>query len=495
MSRDLTTSGRRSRGESDPAGYKVIAAQRHAGFFACDRILFLYRPALHAPHIWVVNAEGIVTGEPVESLPPLHDTLPLQLVPLKADHTPLTAADEQTIIASVCEVATHIEGPVAGRLVRLLYRVANDPPFWRSPRISIDINQTLDDLGYSRDSRGYHLAENRARLRDILHALSRVEIRGERFDGRGNREVYVAPMLYIRGGSYNEKETATLDLSRVLEEGLPRKLHLELGWYEGIRRADGRLGNNYLLLPRSLGRYVGAEAADKVATEERLLDFLWMRYSLTRGQSPTLALTLQVALSRAGITNKNITRARQTLEKALERLATQGHIEAFSSLPKDRSGRFTVTLHLPAPEQATVPVPSSAAPVEQTEELPLIHGNELLPLLPATYYSTLWIGGQELAAKTAWYLLWEQAKSHYGFAVAQLFRQVAPLWQVTPCPDGDVLVALYLGVAPGVVRRLQAALAPLEAAVETLYPQQPFGLLVGPFYHAQAEEDTLPEGK
>lgn len=128
--------------------------------------------------------------------------------------------------------------------------------------------------------------------------------------------------------------------------------------------------------------------------------------------------------------------------------------------------------------------------MEEAENLPRMQEDEVIPLLPSTYYPTLWIGGQELAARTAWYLIWEQARPRYPEAIAQHFLQVTPLWQVTPTPDGDVVYALYLGISSGMVNRLQGALAPLETAVKTQYPQQSFSLVVGPLL--EEEESNTP---
>lgn len=502
------------RTKDDPGGYSIIARQGAQGFFAADRILFLYRPAIHTEHTWQPSpdeqvVEGVATDPGIRRAfatpgsTQTDDHLPLQLVALKPDLTPATPSDEPAIVASACEVAEHIEGPVAGRIVRILYRIANDPPYWRHPRITVDVYALLDELGYTRDDRGYHNTINRTRVRDILQALSRVEIRGERFVGDGNREVYRAPLLYIRGGLYREQETEGIDLARIFEEGLPRTLHLELGWYSGVRRANGELGNNYVLLPRSLATYTDAAQADHQATEERLADFLWMRYSLGQSRSPTLTLTLEVALRRSGITNKNITRARDTLQKALDRLVKGHQVLRYSALPLRRSSSFTVTLAVPdakerAHAKAGVEAPSMWDLVEQDEEPARVvpadpaeaaeaqpgdgqAGDTPAPLAAQSLFPVMSFGSHRLGARQVWEDLIEallpQVPAWRVNAVT--LHKWQALWRAETLPDGDVVYWLYLGRPSGHPHLLPAVEATLNRIIDGKYGQT-FGLQVGP---------------
>jgi hypothetical protein len=489
-----------------PAGAdrRLIAAQARAGFFAADRIIFLYRPDIHTQHTWEVTDAGIIAGRdemasegavdltasPMEQIP-----LPLQLVALKADLTPARSSDASEIIASAIEVAEHIEGPVAGRIVRILYRIANDPPYLRHPRITVDLNQLLDELGYARAVRGYHDAQNRARVRDVLLALSRVEIRGERFDGAGGREFYAAPLISIRGGYYREEETRTIDLAQLLEHGLPNKLHIELGWYEGVRRRDGRLGNNYVLLPRTLSAFQDTGHADHLATEDRLLEFLWLRYSLQRGQSLAIVLTLEVALRRAGITNKNISRARQTLQQALERLRIRQHIANYSPLPKRRPQSFTVVLQLPQAQGAPPPLdaPEALPPTPDLEVIEPEGGGELGELAEAparaAYMQVMCVGSRSLSAQVIWQTLKEAAKTQLPGPLQMHLASSQPLWRADTLTDGDVRYWLYLGVPRGLVLRVQAAEPILGEIAGNLWDHA-FGVLVGPEHHPDTPEEV-----
>ena len=507
---------------NDQVARRLIFAQTKAGTFAADRIVFFYKDRIHRSQTWTVTEDGVI-AEPDEapsaSISDTHAQKPLDLalVVLKSDLTPVTGKDDPLLVTSAIEVAEHIEGPVAGRIVRILYRIANDPPFLRHSRITVDMNELLDDLGYERTAHGYHNAPNRERVRDALLALSRVEIRGERFDHAGGREFYSAPLITIRGGYYQERETRDIPLSELLERGLPSKLHIELGWYEGVRRSDGSIGNNYLLLPRDLSYFRSVGQADHMKTEDLLAEFLWLRYSLQFRRGLTLSLTLDVALKHAGVTNSNVTRARQTLEKALQSLMARGHVAHYTPLPAKRSQSFTVTLRLPGQDgQAHVephslweapPDSNSLAihPPDDTElllesnlttasdpnelqpqddapyELPAYAGEPVLEGSPSTgsYMQVLRIGSYSLPAELAWHRIQEQSHTELSAAVRQHLGAVQPLWRVDTLADGDIQYWLHLGIATGLRPRLESSEPTLQRIADQLYPKA-FGIMFGP---------------
>jgi hypothetical protein len=110
----------------------VIEGQARAGFYAADRIIFVHRPDIHTRHVWNVTDDGIVEGSLVDdepsaaadtlALPPARRAPQVRLIALKSDLSPVRGDDPPSLIASAIEVAEHIEGPVAGRIVRILYR-------------------------------------------------------------------------------------------------------------------------------------------------------------------------------------------------------------------------------------------------------------------------------------------------------------------------------------------------------------------------------------
>ena len=182
------------------------AVVRHEGLFAVDRIFFRYRSNLHTEHVWKLTSEGLVatqvTGAALEML---RDVPDLTLVALTHKLEPVSAEDEPPLIESAAAVASQIEGNVAARVLRVLYRIANDPPYYRQPLIEVEMNELLDDLGYERAKDGYHDPNNRARVRDVLLALARVELRGQIYDPATQiRDLYVAPLIALRGGRYRQ---------------------------------------------------------------------------------------------------------------------------------------------------------------------------------------------------------------------------------------------------------------------------------------------------
>jgi hypothetical protein len=324
---------------------------RHPGWFAVDRLLFRYRSKLHTELIWEVTPDGLVaTGSADLAQEALGDVPELTLVALTHELEPVPPDAEPTLIDSAAAVAKQIEGNIAERMLRVLYRIANDPPYYRQPLIEVDINQLLDELGYERARDGYHEPHNRARVRDVLLALARVELRGQMYDPVAQiRDLYVAPLIALRGGRYRFEETRDISVEDLMEKGLPLSLRIELGWYAGIRRPDGQLGNNFALLPRDLAFYQGLPPADQIGMADRLAEFLWLRYSYQRGASRDIVVTLGEALSHSGIFYKNTTRARERLAVALAHLSERGQIERHTPLPRGRNSSFVVTLRLPPP--------------------------------------------------------------------------------------------------------------------------------------------------
>src|SRR5262249_4416054 len=153
-------------------------------------------------------------------------------------------------------------------------------------------NQLLDDLGYERSNDGRHQTLNRERVRDALRGLERVELRALRFNDQvepTRRDLFRAPLLYVGHASYNAAESADQPGSTLLERGLPTHLTIELGWYSGVRLPDGRLGNNYALLPT--GATYFHEHAHYAATDDALLEFLFLKRSLLRNTAGPITLS------------------------------------------------------------------------------------------------------------------------------------------------------------------------------------------------------------
>lgn len=253
----------------------------------------------------------------------------------------------QHAIDNIIDLIRPYLGTYGARVVHLLYEVANDPPYWRTPLITIDTNDLLDRLGDKRDRRGVHYSKNRKRLRDVLNAAHELEIHGEILVWENGREVRRAlrrSVLSLIGADFDAREHRGLTTEELFRRGLPKAMQIRLNFYEGVRRPDGRLGNQYVLMPRLAGPKA-LLAANYAATHELLRAFFLFLYRETPTTSRTLTTTRQVALEKANITNKNKSMATQTLRKALDRLVADGTLESYAPpLPIAPQEELRVTL-------------------------------------------------------------------------------------------------------------------------------------------------------
>jgi|GEM_PF-5471246 hypothetical protein len=334
---------KRSRGRTD----RRLAARNQSALIAVDADYANRRTEIHRPPLrkedrridvigegrWVVLKQGVqLEGELGELLP----------------SDALTDADALT--AAILRLVARIEGPVAERCMHLFYEVAD-----RNGRVpfleNLDVNTLLDRLGYSRDERGYHTSSSRRTVRDVIYALSTIAVAAERTewgpdDGpEGKRRLFQSPLIIFHGGEYSGRETKGIPTAKLLEHGLPEKISLTLGWYQGVRRPDGTLGSNYVLmpplpLPEELDKGRNAGAA------ERLVQWLYTRYRMNRDSNGDVSVIANTAYKVAGITTPNTTWARRTLTHALDRLVEQGSILAYSPVPSRRTGSFVVTLNI-----------------------------------------------------------------------------------------------------------------------------------------------------
>ncbi|MGN6697803.1 MAG: hypothetical protein ACTHMR_06575 [Thermomicrobiales bacterium] len=253
----------------------------------------------------------------------------------------------QHAIDNIIDLIRPYLGGYGARVVHLLYEIANDPPYWRNPLIAVDTNDILDRLGATRDRRGVHYSRNRETLRNVLNAAHNLEIVGEYTTWEGGAKVRKAmrkTVLSLIGATFDEGESSGLSTEELFQRGLPKSMQIRLNFYEGVRRPDGRLGNQYVLMPRLPGPKA-LPKANHAGTHELLRAYLLFRYRQTRMKSHTLVVTRQTALEKANITNKNPRMATQTLRKALDRLVAAGILDSYSTpLPPKPHESFEVTL-------------------------------------------------------------------------------------------------------------------------------------------------------
>jgi len=253
----------------------------------------------------------------------------------------------QQTIDNIIDLIRPFLGAYGARVVHLLYEIANDPPYWRNPLITVETNDILDRLGLTRDKRGVHYSRNRETLRNVLNTAHGLEIVGEYTTWEGGVKVRKAmrkTVLSLIGATFDDGENSGLSTEELFQRGLPKTMQVRLNFYEGVRRPDGRLGNQYVLMPRLVEPKKLSKASHS-ATHELLRSYLLFRYRQTRMKNHTLTVTRQTALEKANITNKNPRQATLTLRKALDKLVANGTIEGYSaSLPARAHETFEAIL-------------------------------------------------------------------------------------------------------------------------------------------------------
>ena len=253
----------------------------------------------------------------------------------------------QQTIDNIIDLIRPFLGAYGARVVHLLYEIANDPPYWRNPLITVETNDILDRLGLTRDRRGVHYSRNRETLRNVLNTAHGLEIVGEYTTWEGGVKVRKAmrkTVLSLIGATFDDGESSDLSTEELFQRGLPKAMQVRLNFYEGVRRPDGRLGNQYVLMPR-LVEPKKLPKASHSATHELLRAYLVFRYRQTRMKNHTLTVTRQTALEKANITNRNPRQATLTLRKALEKLVANGTLDAYSAnLPAKPHETFEVAL-------------------------------------------------------------------------------------------------------------------------------------------------------
>jgi len=348
FAQDAAAGPRRRRGNTRRSGHadRRVAARNQVAMIAVDADYANRRTEIHRPPQRTEDRRIDVIGEG-------HWVVLKQGVQLEGELGELLPSDALTepdaLTAAILRLVARIEGPVAERCMHLFYEVAD-----RNGRVpfleNLDVNTLLDRLGYSRDERGYHSSSSRRTVRDVIYALSTISVAAERTewgpdDGpEGKRRLFQSPLIIFHGGEYSGRETKGIPTAKLLEHGLPEKISVSLGWYQGVRHPDGTPGSNYVLmpplpLPDELDKGRNAGAAD------RLVQWLYTRYRMNRDSNGDVSVIAGTAYKVAGITTPNTTWARRTLTHALDRLVEQGSILAYSPVPSRRTGSFVVTLN------------------------------------------------------------------------------------------------------------------------------------------------------
>jgi hypothetical protein len=298
-----------------------------------EQAIILKQPLVPVDKIYASKVTEIHSSPPVESwnfklgvLRSDRRTIAIQMkLPMDSD---------KLFIDNIIDMIRPFVGTFGARVVQILYEIANDPPYFRHPVITVDPNEMLDRLGLKRDRNGYHRSKNRERLRDALNAAHYLEIIGEYTTWENGRQIhkqFYRTVLSLIGATFDAEENAGISAADLRTQGLPKSVRIRLNFYDGIRRPNGTLGNQYVLVPR-LPASKKLKNANYAKTYELLKAYLLFRYRQTRMASRKLVITRQTALEKTNITNKNSRRATMTLRKALDCLVEDGTLESYSSL-------------------------------------------------------------------------------------------------------------------------------------------------------------------
>jgi hypothetical protein len=306
-----------------------LQIQQEIEFIALDAQYAAYRAAIHQP---LGDDEFPQPDEEGWSLHRPSTALQLPLIPSDRDQR----AEE-----GVVELLRHFVGEFPAHVMHLLFEVANDPPFYRRPDISVSINELLDRLGYTRDSRGIHYSVNRRRLTRTLQALHLTNV--ELYQRRGKTtKAFSAPLLSALGFTSAEEDVRKMPLREVFRRGLPDVIQVSINsiWYKGVRDAEGRPGGHYQLLPRMTvlrttkrrGGFAGRAAQRTGRSVDNLR--LYVQRCQVSTQSRVMDVAFALLLQEAGITNKNVSQAGVTLRRALDKLVQEGLLTSFRQIQR-----------------------------------------------------------------------------------------------------------------------------------------------------------------
>ena len=178
----------------------------------------------------------------------------------------------------------------------LLYEIANDEPFWRTPHITVNGTELLERLCLRRDARGIHYTRNRQRVAAVLGVAHHFTFA---FEGQVSR-----PLIRVKEWSAD-----------AWDKRLPREVSVELLYYDGVRKNDRR-GNHYVLVPR---REL-VTGFNLRPTTELLAAYLCTRYQQTRHRRHVPQLTRKTLVEKAGITCNSRSWQKVTLRRAIDEL-------------------------------------------------------------------------------------------------------------------------------------------------------------------------------
>lgn len=319
-----------------------IRTEAERGFIAVDPLYHAHAQQIHEP---LLNERGEFVEDGDWELRRRNKTM-LRISFGNIGNGDLSVIEPggQTLEDLGVTIARKAIGEVAADLMQLLYRKANDPPYWRNREIRTTLSALMDDLGYSRDERGAHRSGNRRTLSHTLLALQFTQV-GVQRDEDG---VSVGTIGSLISGMQYRTRVPVSDLSpvEVFAHGLPEDITITLNsqWYR-VRDAAGHPLEGYVLVPRDTPPLLtaGGRKGRRLTPYHRLSAYLTA--ARAHALSGSVRLTREALLLQSGITDKRRRQATQTLAKALDRLSADGILRDYAPrpLPLDANDMISLT--------------------------------------------------------------------------------------------------------------------------------------------------------
>ena len=312
-----------------------ILQEAKEGFTGVDALYFSAHRIIHQP---LTDEQGLISG----------DGWKLD----RANNTTLRVADSEGLDPGALEkiAVTIVRSAIddfAAEVMLALFALANDPPNWRRPRLHIQLSDLLDRLGFKRDGRGLHYSDARRKLSTTLLALQLTQIGVQQRAGRkGDASVgFIAPLL--AGITYaTQQEVGNLSPVQVFEQGLPDSVTVYINplWYQGLREPDGSPGRRYTLIPRQEPRPTPGRARGGSRSPALRLVREYVQRCRQAERGSQVAVTKQVLLNVAGITNRRSDKANASLSRVLDALLVEEVIAGYEPNPLPIDVQAIVTL-------------------------------------------------------------------------------------------------------------------------------------------------------
>jgi hypothetical protein len=225
-------------------------------------------------------------------------------------------------------VAKVLGEPVA-ELMRQLYIIANDPPYYRRPKVTISITELVRRVGYKPDNRGVVRSDARRRVNQALLALHYTHI-SLQVSGKNGTIGRSAPLISELEYSTRE-DVSHLAPSEIFDRGLPDEVTITLGWFGTIRDKEGLPVGEHALIP--VVAYGSAAEWRRGGRGKSIVSRLRVGL-LEYGTAPgPLQLSKGLLLRISAIADKDPWQATRTLARALDKLVAEGTLDGYSPIP------------------------------------------------------------------------------------------------------------------------------------------------------------------